>query len=115
MFIKDLCFEAIIGILPEERVKNQRVKIHAKIEYFYKEDSIYLDYVDIANYIMKCVQTSHYELLEDALKDISRHCFQKFTNIYKMKLYIEKPDILTHCKVGVGAKFFNKEATILPN
>lgn len=105
IFIKDLCFETIIGILPNERVKAQKVTIHAKIKYHYKDSMSYIDYADVANCIMECVQTKHYDLLENALQDIAKHCFQEFKNIDTMKLYIEKPDILTHCKVGMQAKF----------
>lgn len=96
--IKNLCFEAIIGILPEEKLKPQRIKICAKIKYRYV-DSKYLDYVSVANLIVKCVQTGRYELLETALHDIARHCFQAFNNIETMKLYVEKPDIFTNCKI----------------
>lgn len=108
IFIKELQFEAIIGILPEERVKAQRVKINAKIKYHYK-DLEYLDYASVANCIMECVKTRQYDLLENALQDIAKHCFKTFSNIYLMKLYIEKPDILTHCKVGMQANFINKK------
>ena len=36
IFIKDLSFEAIIGILPKERQKEQKINLSVKIKYHYK-------------------------------------------------------------------------------
>lgn len=108
ILIKDLNFEAIIGILPEERQKPQKINISAKIKYRYKDSKDYLDYVKVANTIMECVQTKQYGLLEEALNDIAATCFKTFKKIKTLTLYIEKPDILQHCKVGMRAKFRRK-------
>lgn len=103
--IKDLSFEAIIGILPEEMEKAQKIKLSAKIKYNYADPSIYIDYVKITNIIMSCVKTKHYGLLEEALKDIAITCFKYFKEIKTISLYIEKLDILKNCRVGIKSKF----------
>lgn len=109
IFIQDLYFETIIGILPKERIKAQRVRVNAKIKYDYIDSASYLDYANVANYIMQCMQTQQYKLLEEALHDIALQCIQTFPNITTLTLYIEKPDILPHCRVGMRAKFYAKD------
>ena len=78
IFIKDLSFEAVIGILPKERQKEQKINLSVKIKYHYSDFGGYINYAEVADTIMKCVKTKHYGLLEEALKDIAVTCFNFF-------------------------------------
>lgn len=113
ILIKDLNFEAIIGILPEEREKVQKVKLSAEIKYHYRDSNTYIDYAEIADMIKLRVQTKCYGLLEEALHDVAASCFNHFQEITSLTLYIEKPDILKSCRVGMKAKFKRNDCIMI--
>ncbi len=104
IFIEDLCFKAIIGILPKERVKKQIVNICVEITYTYNEKG-YINYAEVTKFIKTLVKMNCYELLEEALMDIAKKIFNRFYNIHTLKLKIQKPNILKSCKVSVEGLF----------
>ena len=96
--IRDLEVFAIIGILKKERTKKQKITINAKISYNSKK---YIDYAKIVNIITTLLIKKKYLLVEDSLLDISKKLKKSFKAIKKIKLSIDKNDILKNCIVGV--------------
>jgi dihydroneopterin aldolase len=101
--IEDLKFKTIIGILDFERKKPQKVVVDISIKYDFKYK--YIDYVYIIDKVKKMMKKNKYELIEDALKDISLSIKAEFENIKWIKMKIKKPDIIKGCMVGVKSKF----------
>lgn len=99
--IKDLSFEAIVGILEEERHTPQKVLLHVKIDYDYNERN-FINYATVAQFLEEQMQEMRYTLLEDALKDLSQKLKNLYPQISTLKLKILKPTILSNALVGVS-------------
>ncbi len=103
--VQKLKIEAIIGILPKERLLPQLIEIDSFIEYNKSKES-FLDYVKVVNIIESMLIENKYRLIEDALEDITLSIKREFKEINSIKMRISKPDILKNCVVGV--EFFRK-------
>jgi dihydroneopterin aldolase len=100
--IKELLFKTIIGILPIERKKPQKVIIDIDFEYlFYKENDQFIDYSCVAKTVKKTMRKKQFKLIEDALIFLEKKLYKKY-NISSLKIQITKPDILADCKVSVS-------------
>jgi len=101
IFIEDLTFPCIIGILEHERQNPQEVIITIIIEYSF-EDNIFIDYAEVAQLVKNVMQNKKFLLIEDALQDIKVHLKNKFSKINTLSLKITKPSILPDCMVSVA-------------
>lgn len=102
IFIRQLELEAIIGLLPEEREKPQRIIVDLELEYDYdSKRSTYLDYGWMRNQVISLLQSEKFELLEDAATQIKHTLISSFPEITTMNLSLTKPDIFVDCQVGV--------------
>ena len=99
IIIENLEFEAIIGILPEERKKAQKVLVNAEIEYEDKEN--FIDYAEVCKIIENLMKEKKFLLIEDALEAIECVLLEKYPQIKSLKLKIQKPEILKNALVGV--------------
>ena len=99
ILIENLEFEAIIGILPEEREKTQKVMVNAEIEYENKNE--FIDYAQVCDLIENLTKEKKFLLIEDALSDIETELLKKYPQIKSLKLKIQKPEILSNALVGV--------------
>ena len=100
--IRDLTFEAIIGILPEERTRPQRVIVHCEIGYGYSSEKRYIvNYADVADSIVSIMQEERFELVEEAIETLLSRLKAIFPAIETVEITICKPDILPHCTVCV--------------
>lgn len=97
--IKELTFNCIIGILPFEREKKQRVVINCSFSYKYSNGE-FIDYSLVASDIEKIMKKKQFELLEEAVLHLKKKLTTKY-KITKLKLSIAKPDILKHCIVTI--------------
>ena len=101
--IKNLTFKTIIGILEEERYTPQKVVLHVKMDYDYRENS-FINYADVASFLEAHMNEMRYGLLEDALNDLSKKLKTMYPQISKLTLKIGKPTILSNALVGVSHK-----------
>jgi dihydroneopterin aldolase len=99
IIIENLEFEAIIGILPHEREKKQKVNVSAEIEYENREN--FIDYAKVCKIIENLMVENRFLLIEDALENIAETLKQEFPQIKRLKLKIQKPEILKNALVGV--------------
>lgn len=97
--IENLIFNCIIGILPFEREKEQRVIINCTFTYKYK-NSDFIDYSKVASDIENIMIEKKFELLEDAILELKNFLNSKYS-MKKLKISIQKPDILPNCKVSI--------------
>ncbi len=102
--IRDLEFEAIIGILDFERQKEQKIIINIDIEYRYNKES-FIDYAKVAQIIEETTKQEQFLLLEDAIEFLASHIYATFPQTKALELSITKPEILKNCLVGVSKKF----------
>ncbi len=100
--IEDLTFNCILGILPNERKKEQKIIINLSFEYFYNEDgSNFIDYSEVSTLLQDIMIEKKFLLIEDSILYIRK----KLKSQYKMKnikLKISKPNILSNCIVSVA-------------
>lgn len=91
-----LKFKCIIGILPFERKKKQRVKVKlsAKAQDF-------LDYAKVCALIKKSYKEQEFKLIEDSLNYLFAALKNEFPQIKRLKITATKPDIIKHAKVSV--------------
>jgi len=99
IIIENLEFEAIIGILPKEREKAQKVIVNVKIEYEDKKN--YVDYAKVCELIEYTMKKNSFFLIEEALDEIEKILKKEFPQIKKLYLSIKKPEILSNALVGV--------------
>ncbi len=98
--MRELIFEAIIGVLEHERITPQRVLINAKIDYDFF-DSNYIDYKDIVDFLQAEVIEKKFLLLESAVSWLESSIAKKYKNVQEVKIEICKIDIFENCKVFV--------------
>ena len=101
IYIEQLSFDTIIGLLPEERIIPQQVDIDIEIEYDYK-DNHFIDYAKVAKSVEENMRSNQYELIEEALIDLKSMLFSQYSNINVLFIKITKPDILNSCRVAVS-------------
>jgi len=100
VYIENLTFDCIIGILDCERVTAQKVIINLSFEYEFSNKDEFIDYSKVSNDIETIMTEKKFELLEEAILYIEKH----LTNSYKiknLKIKISKPDIISNCIVSL--------------
>ena len=100
ILIEDFCFECIIGIMKEERLKTQKIEITAQIDYEPK-DSGFLDYMKLCSEIKKEFVVKKFRLLEEAVVSVSETLKSKNHSILSVYIKIVKPEVREDAKVGI--------------
>ncbi len=100
IYIENLNFNCIIGILDFERKNKQKVIIDISFKYTYKNRKTFIDYSEISKNIEKIMKKRKFKLLEEAIIYIENFLYKNY-NIKKLNIKISKPDILTNCIVSV--------------
>ncbi len=103
IFIKNLTFEAILGLLDFEREERQKIVIDAQIRYDFDSDN-FIDYSKVANLIKSTIVTNKFLLVEEALDVLLSKIKSHFPQTKQIKLKISKPNILQNCIVGAKIK-----------
>ena len=104
IYIEELEFECIIGILEHERKNSQRVIISANLEYKYSS-GVFVNYTQVSDLITKSMKDGKFELLEDAVEKLSEKIHKKFSVVTKLYLKISKPDIMKNSKVSLSENY----------
>ncbi|MBN2826274.1 MAG: dihydroneopterin aldolase [Campylobacterales bacterium] len=100
--IKQLTFEAIIGLLPFERQTPQRVIVDITMKYRYNNKH-FIDYATVAQKVEEIIKTERFELLEEAVVTIEAHLMAQYqTLLEEFTIEIQKPDILANCTVSLS-------------
>jgi dihydroneopterin aldolase len=100
IYIHSLTFEAIVGILEDERQTPQQVIVDATITYE-RESEEFINYAEVAAMIESAMQKEQFFLLEEALEVLCKKIKHTYVAITSIKLKISKPDILENCLVAV--------------
>jgi len=112
VIITDLIFNTSIGIHDFEKKKEQQIKFNIEIGINPSLKSTENDLKSIVNYeniisqIKSITHNKHYNLLETLAEDIFNHLFLS-ENIIKIKLRIEKPEIIKNTS-SVGIEITKK-------
>ena len=113
VIITDLVFDTSIGIHDFEKKKEQQIKFNIEIDINpllrATEKNLYsiVNYEDVINKIKLITQKKHYNLLETLAEDIFTNLFLN-KNIIKIKLRIEKPEIIKNTS-SVGIEITKKK------
>ena len=100
IYIEDLKFQCIIGILDFERVKAQDVTLNIIIDYSYENE--FINYADVVDLVKSTMIGKKFLLIEDALNELSKTLQKEFSKINTLYLKITKPSILPDCMVSVS-------------
>ena len=112
VIITDLVFNTSIGIHDFEKEKEQKIKFNIEIDINPLLKAVENDFHSIVNYesvinkIKLITQKKHYNLLETLAEDIFSNLFLS-KNIIKIKLKIEKPEIIKNTS-SVGVEIIKK-------
>ena len=102
VYIENLTFDTIIGILDFERTTPQQVIVNLSFKYKFNKDSKeFVNYAEVSTLIEKLMKEKQYLLIEEAIIDIKSTLKQTF-NIKKINLKITKPNILSNTTVSVS-------------
>ncbi len=99
--IDKLEFNCIIGILPSERKKKQKVSIKANI-HFNDSNKILIDYAKLSFFIKKIFKKQKFYTIEKSLTHVSKKIRKKYPCIKKIYLKISKPNALKNCLISVS-------------
>ena len=112
VIISDLIFDTSIGIHDFEKEKEQQIKFNIEIDINPLLKAAENDLKSIVNYeniiskIKSITKKKHYNLLETLAEDIFTNLFLN-KNIIKIKLRIEKPEIIKNTS-SVGVEITKK-------
>ena len=94
LFIHNLEFDAILGVLEHERHNPQKIVVDVEFRYNYnKQKKDYIDYAKVVQIIQDTIISGKYKLIEEALIA----CELSICAIYvikDLKLKITKPNIM---------------------
>jgi len=99
VYINDLTFDTIIGILDFERVNKQKVIIDLSFEYDFKNGD-FIDYSKVANFVEKKIKKKKFKLIEEAINYLQNRLNKKY-KLKNLVIKITKPNILKNCVVSV--------------
>ena len=112
VIITDLVFNTSIGIHDFEKEKEQQIKFNIEIDInpslkaSENDLNSIVNYESVINKIKSITQKKHYNLLETLAEDIFSNLFVN-KNIIKIKLRIEKPEIIKNTS-SVGIEITKK-------
>jgi len=112
VIIRDLVFNTSIGIHDFEKKKEQQIKFNIEIDInpllkaAENDLNSIVNYESVINKIELITKKKHYNLLETLAEDIFFNLFLS-KNIIKVKLRIEKPEIIKNAS-SVGIEIIKK-------
>ena len=112
VIITDLVFNTLIGIHDFEKEKKQQIKFNIEIDInpLLKADendlNSIINYESVINKIKLITKKKHYNVLETLAEDVFSNLFLS-KNIIKIKLRIEKPEIIKNTS-SVGIEIIKK-------
>jgi dihydroneopterin aldolase len=102
IIIEDLKIFAIIGILPYEREKPQKIIINMQIKYDYQNKL--LDYTKIIKKTKEEIKNKKFKLLETLVLNVTATLKKEFPQIEEIFIKVKKTDVFTNCVVGISYK-----------
>ena len=103
IYIEDLKFQCIIGILDFERQTPQDIIINLNIDYDYVD--IFINYAEVVQHIKSQMIEKKFLLIEDALISLIKTLTNNFNLIQNLTLKVTKPTILADCLVSVATSY----------
>src|SRR5574344_453075 len=100
IYIENLTFKCIVGILDFERKKRQRVIVNLSFDYEFKDGS-FIDYAEVSELVKRIMKDKKFKLLEDAVKTLSELIKNKY-EVENLQLKNSKPNILKDCVVSLS-------------
>ena len=100
IFLEDWILEVVIGILPFEREKKQKIKLEGEFCYFKNQGETFLDYRELRKFFKEAF-LNEFGLLEEALEYFSKEIPKRFSQIQSYKITITKLEIFEDCKVAM--------------
>ena len=102
--IIDLEITCIIGILPNERVKEQTLLLNINLDVdigdstFADDINETIDYTIIAEMATQLATTKKYNLIESFCKDLNNLLLETFQSIEQTRITVKKPNALPKAK-----------------
>ena len=105
--IVDLKITCIIGILPNERVKEQTLLLDISLDVdigdstFADDINETIDYTKIAEMATQLAITKKYKLIESFCRDLNNLFLDTFKVIQKTRITVKKPNALPKAKYAI--------------
>ena len=102
--IVDLEITCIIGILPDERVKEQILLLDIYLDVDFGDSNITddinetIDYTTIAEMATQLASTKKYNLIESFCKDLNNLFLETFHIVQQTRITVKKPNALPRAK-----------------
>ena len=100
--IIDLEITCIIGILPNERVKEQTILLNINVDIgdstFSDDINETIDYTIIAEMATQLAITKKYNLIESFCKDLNNLLLETFQTIEQTRITVKKPNAIPNAK-----------------
>ena len=100
IFLENLLLEVVMGILPFEREKRQKIRIDGEFIYFKNNEDEFLDYRDLREFLRGAFM-QEFGLLEEALEFFAKEIPKTFPQIKKYRLKVAKLEIFGDCQVAL--------------
>ncbi|MCI6988956.1 MAG: dihydroneopterin aldolase [Campylobacter sp.] len=97
VFVRDLSFEAIIGIFDFERDNPQKIVVDAS---FVADE--FVDYAEVCKEIISLFKSERFYKVEDALEFFANFYKEKFQNLRKFTMSVTKTEIIENTRVGAS-------------
>ncbi len=98
IFIENLKFKTVIGILEKERKTEQQVVLDIEISYDPKEG--FVDYALVCEISKNLLRSEKFELVEEAVISLAAELKERFDQISSIEISLKKIEILSDCVVG---------------
>lgn len=105
IYVEDLEIKCIIGILPEEREKEQCIYVSAKFQIDFGKVSHQnneivagVDYAEFSEKMKKKVVRGQFYLLEDLIISIGDELMCEYEQLHQLSLSVSKPDAVVDAK-----------------
>lgn len=116
IFIRQLVFDAILGILPAEREQPQTVTVDITVftntQPAAKSQDIAdtLNYADLAEQVMELTVDGKYLLIETLVEDLAALCLRQ-PHAGAVKIRVEKPQAVAAAH-AVGVEIYRQQAAL---
>ncbi|MDE5602544.1 MAG: dihydroneopterin aldolase [Helicobacter sp.] len=102
--LENLCFEAILGILPFERINKQKIQIDSRFTYYTYSKNDFLDYRLLKDFLQDSFE-QNFHLLEEVLEYFFEEIPKRFPQITFFCIKITKLEIFNNCKVSMQIQY----------
>jgi 7,8-dihydroneopterin aldolase/epimerase/oxygenase len=115
--IGDLEFDTIVGLLPQERLHLQPLRLNLDLGLDFAQtgrtdvlgaDTV--DYAQLSSVLMEKVRAAQFETLEALVWQISQFIYETYPQVQSLGIHVVKPLAVPQCRAGVGVSLTSERS-----